>query len=73
MNWTTIPINPGILPPIARHFHASVIHNGSMYIFGGFGGKQNLNDIYRYVLGEQNKNNNKNNNKIILPFFKIIN
>lgn len=37
------------MQPSARTFHKTVVHEGYMYILGGFDGRR-LNDIYRILL-----------------------
>merc|ERR1719265_1986335 len=36
--------------PSARYFHASVIYNDSLYLFGGYSGQERLNDLYEFRL-----------------------
>mmetsp|Transcript_117160 Transcript_117160/g.373174 ORF Transcript_117160/g.373174 Transcript_117160/m.373174 type:complete len:792 (+) Transcript_117160:52-2427(+) len=42
-------VNTSSLQPSARTFHKTVVHDGLMYILGGFDGRR-LNDIYRILL-----------------------
>ena len=39
--------------PRPRHFHSAVIYKESMYIFGGFTRKLNMNDVHRYRFGKK--------------------
>ena len=37
MTWREVPVSSG-QPPSARHSHAAVVHNHSMWVFGGYDG-----------------------------------
>jgi N-acetylneuraminic acid mutarotase len=47
-HWKTI--TPSGKQPAKRTSHSAVIHNGKMYVFGGFSGEEYLNDLFELDL-----------------------
>lgn len=46
MTWAQIP---GIgTVPTPRYFHSCAVHNGSMYVFGGYNGSDRLCDFFEH-------------------------
>ncbi|CAN0181919.1 unnamed protein product, partial [Phaeothamnion confervicola] len=47
--WRRIP-ETGEAPgtPSTRYFHSCAVHNGSMFVFGGYNGSERLNDMYEH-------------------------
>ena len=37
--------------PAPRHVHTLSLWNDNLYVYGGFGGRVNYHDLYRYSLG----------------------
>lgn len=55
LSWTKIT-SPRSLSPSARHGHASVVHDGSLYVFGGRDGRNPAhfcNDLWKFDIKKQ--------------------
>ncbi|CAN0336164.1 unnamed protein product, partial [Scytosiphon promiscuus] len=37
--------------PTPRYFHSCAVHNGSMYVFGGYNGSDRLCDFFEHNFG----------------------
>lgn len=47
--WANVPAQGA--PPSPRYSHTATLVNGNVFVFGGFDGRQALNDLYIFNIG----------------------
>ena len=48
--WSVMELKSDVIPA-PRHVHTLSLWNDNLYVYGGFGGRVNYHDLYRYSLG----------------------
>lgn len=47
--WSAVPVRGN--PPSARYSHSATLIGGNVFVFGGFDGRQPLNDLFIFNVG----------------------